>query len=189
MPRGCCSIVLSVMGLTLAVIGHVLYSMREPTGELPLWYTLQTCRRTKDLAIGPRNFDLYPLTPDGSTSECAEPYDSAASASRIMIDESDGVRKGVSPQPHRHFPKQPPGPRTLAPASSKIFRAFASCKVWWLGTFERGPWASRCTRRGLRARPHTESRSTRPSPLPPPWPLIDLPPRSGYFSKHPRARG
>lgn len=115
-PCGSCAIVASLVGLTLAIVGHILYSMRDPAGELPLWYTLQTCRRSQDMAIGPRNFDLYPLAPDGSSSECAEPYDPAASATRIMIDESDGVQKGVSPPSgargcagaHRLDPPPPP---------------------------------------------------------------------------------
>lgn len=96
-PCGCCAIVISIIGLALAIAGHIIYAMRVPTGELPLWYTLQTCRQSKDVAIGPRNFDLYPLAPTGSSSECAQPYNPASAATRIMIDESDGVRKGVRP--------------------------------------------------------------------------------------------
>jgi len=71
--------------------------MQTPNGELFPWYQLETCRGSQDVAIGNRTFDVYPMAADGTpdSGACADPYTQAAEQ-RIMIVESDGVRKGVS---------------------------------------------------------------------------------------------
>lgn len=88
-------LVMLAVGTVFAVVGHVLQNSSTPTGELPIWYTLETCRRFANSQLDSAAWDIYQVVDGtGTPGDCQTTYTPAAKQ-RIEISEDDGVRMGA----------------------------------------------------------------------------------------------